>query len=310
MNAQLETPSAQALSGLLNLNKPKGMTSHDVVNRVRRVLGLKKVGHLGTLDPFAEGVLPICVGVDTRLIEYFPDDKAYRATVVFGQSSNTLDCDGILENHPPLPESLNEASIRAILPRFTGTFEQTVPLFSAVKVAGKKLYHYAHAGKTPPVDLPSKTVTISRLELVSFTAGEFPTAVIDVACSSGTYIRALARDIADALATVAHLSALVRTRHGQLRLEDATPLEAFCEASDPVAFLQNPVSVLSLPLVTLSSADRVIALRHGQKIEYLESETTGHIKREALAVLLFETCWVAVARREGDQWSPEKVRAH
>ncbi|MEB3206844.1 MAG: tRNA pseudouridine(55) synthase TruB [Vampirovibrionales bacterium] len=303
-------PPESPLAGLLNLSKPKGMTSHDVVNQVRRALGLKKVGHLGTLDPFAEGVLPVCVGVDTRLIEYFPSDKAYRATLVFGQASNTLDCDGILtDDSPPLPENFSETALKSILPRFIGTLEQTVPLFSAVKVAGKKLYHYAHAGKTPPVPLPSKMVTISHLALVSYDPGQYPQAILDVECSSGTYIRALARDIAEALGTVAHLKALVRTRHGRLTLDEATPLADFCQAKAPSTLLKNPVSALRLPQVKLSELNRAVALQYGQKISYLADETDGHIKREALAVLVFDDSWVAIARREGEHWAPEKVCA-
>lgn len=211
------------------MDKPVGWTSHDVVQWVRRVTGERRTGHLGTLDPFATGVLPIAVGKRiTRMIEYFPDTKAYEAEITFGSTTDTLDCTGkMISIHPEGTSYLTPAMVEDCLPHFTGVIRQQVPLHSAVHVDGKKLYKYAQSGLELPTDkLPVREATIFELILNSFTSAD-PTnnlpakAKVWVRCGSGTYIRSLARDIGDRLGCGAHLTALRRTHHGQLTLAQA-----------------------------------------------------------------------------------------
>lgn len=246
------------MNGFLNLIKPPGMTSHDVVAVVRRTLGVKKVGHTGTLDPGVAGVLPICVGRATRLAEYVAGaDKAYRAEVTFGITTDTQDSFGKVTARKDASH-LKRGDIAYVLTRFQGEIMQTPPMVSAVKVGGKRLYQLAREGQV--VERPARPVTIHRLRLLDFRPGPDPIAYLDVACSKGTYIRTLAADIGDALQVGAHLSYLVRTRSGQFRLEEAYTLEELAQGKVP---LMPPVVALrDMPQVVLSgrAAERV---KHG-----------------------------------------------
>lgn len=248
------------LFGFLNIYKPKGMTSFDVVARLRRVTKIKQIGHTGTLDPFAVGVLPICIGKSTRLIEYLDDDKEYLATVQFGKDTDTYDLDGTVTN--TYDKKINQDDLISILDDFRGEIEQLPPIYSAIKVNGKKLYEYARNGEE--VEIKPRKVFISKLELESFDY-EKQEATILVGCSKGTYIRSIAYDIGQKLDCGGYLTALERTKAGLFNKEHSIPLENFSEISDVMANLVNPLDVLSLPKVELNDIEKE-RVNHGMAI--------------------------------------------
>ena len=218
------------LDGILVVDKPIGPTSHDIVGLVRRLAATKRVGHGGTLDPFASGVLPVFLGRATRVVEFhLGDRKAYRATICFGASSTTDDLEGEL-TVPDGPAPTRE-TIEAGLPGFTGTIRQRPPAYSAIKVGGRRAYAMARAGES--VELKEREVTIESLSLVSWddSEPERPIAVVDVACSAGTYVRALARDLGTAVGNAAYLGALRRTAAGSFGEDTAVSLDAIRSAT-------------------------------------------------------------------------------
>ncbi len=208
------------MQGFLNVYKPKGMTSHDVVAVLRRVTKIKQIGHTGTLDPFAEGVLPICIGKATRLIEYLADDKAYIATLQFGKTTDTYDIEGQFVSQSS--KKVSKDDVINILKKYEGEIEQVPPIYSALKVNGKKLYEYAREGKD--VEIKSRKVVIEKIELLSFD-DELQQAEIYVKCSKGTYIRSLGFDIGNDLEAGAYLSKLVRVQAGDFKLDDSIKLD-------------------------------------------------------------------------------------
>lgn len=217
-------PETGGLEGVLIVAKPAGPTSHDVVALVRRLSGTKRIGHGGTLDPFASGVLPLYLGGATRLVEYhLGDRKRYRATVCFAASSSTDDLDGELT--PVDGPMLSSEAVSAALEAFRGPISQRPPVYSAIQVGGRRAYALAREGS--PQELPERQVTIHELELVAWNADDpaRPIAILDVACSAGTYIRAIARDLGAALGSAAYLGALTRTGSGSFGLEGALSLE-------------------------------------------------------------------------------------
>ena len=211
------------MDGILIVAKAPGPTSHDIVALVRRLAATRRVGHGGTLDPFASGVLPLFLGRATRIAEYhLGDRKAYRATVCFGATSTTDDLEGELTPVPgPAP---SREAVELALPALRGSIVQTPPAFSAVKVAGRRAYALARAGERP--ELTPRKVEIDRLDVVSWNGDDpdRPIAELEIDCSAGTYIRALARDLGAALGSGAYLGALTRTASGPFRLEDAVAL--------------------------------------------------------------------------------------
>ena len=218
------------LDGILVVDKPIGPTSHDIVGLVRRLAATKRVGHGGTLDPFASGVLPVFLGRATRVVEFhLGDRKAYRATICFGASSTTDDLEGEL-TVPDGPAPTRE-TIEAGLPGFTGTIRQRPPAYSAIKVGGRRAYAMARAGES--VELKEREVTIESLSLVSWddSEPERPIAVVDVTCSAGTYVRALARDLGTAVGNAAYLGALRRTAAGSFGEDTAVSLDAIRSAT-------------------------------------------------------------------------------
>lgn len=248
------------LFGFLNIYKPKGMTSFDVVARLRRVTKIKQIGHTGTLDPFAVGVLPICIGKSTRLIEYLDDDKEYLATVQFGKDTDTYDLDGTVTK--TYDKKITQEDLISILDDFRGEIEQLPPIYSAIKVNGKKLYEYARNGEE--VEIKPRKVFISKLELESFDY-EKQEAKILVSCSKGTYIRSIAYDIGQKLDCGGYLTALERTKAGLFNKEHSIPLENFSEISDVMTNLVNPLDVLSLPKVELNDIEKG-RVNHGMAI--------------------------------------------
>ena len=248
------------LFGFLNIYKPKGMTSFDVVAKLRRVTKIRQIGHTGTLDPFAVGVLPICIGKSTRLIEYLEDDKEYFATVQFGKDTDTYDLDGaVVKNYY---NKITQDDLLSVLDDFRGEIEQLPPIYSAIKVNGKKLYEYARKGEE--VEIKSRKVFISKLELVNFDE-EKQEGKILVGCSKGTYIRSIAYDIGQKLSCGGYLTALERAKAGMFTKENSTPLEDFKEFSDVENKLINPLDVLPLPQVKLNDIENE-RVNHGMPI--------------------------------------------
>jgi tRNA pseudouridine55 synthase len=296
------------LDGILVVAKPAGPTSHDVVALVRRLAATKRVGHGGTLDPFAAGVLPVFLGHGTRIVEYhLGDRKAYRATVCFGASSTTDDLEGELT--PATGPALTRAAVEAAIPALTGPISQRPPAFSAVKVGGRRAYAMARAGET--VELASREVTIHALELVSWddTDADRPIAVLDVSCSAGTYVRALARDLGESLGSAAYLGALTRTASGPFTIEDATPLDeirsAAAESPDGLKPFLLPLDtgLDAFPVVTLT-ADELAAVAKGQFIR-----PTGGLPGPADHYRLVgpDGVLVAIASGAAGRLAPDKV---
>jgi len=247
------------LSGVLVVDKPAGPTSHDVVARVKKALGVRRAGHTGTLDPFATGVLPVCVGKATRLARFLSaGEKSYRATVRLGFATSTDDVDGEPLG-PPRPVALDPAALDLACRGLRGEILQVPPMFSARHVAGKRLYEWAREGVA--VTRPPARVTLHALEVVEVRGEEIQ---LDVRCSAGTYVRALARDLGEALGCGAHLSALRRTRSGGLGLEDSVTWEEIGEACLPRL---RPLETLlpELPAVWVNAEGRE-AVRHGRAV--------------------------------------------
>ncbi len=212
------------MDGIFNINKPVGMTSHDVVARVRRLARQRRVGHAGTLDPAASGVLPVCLGQATRIVEYLSESgKCYRATVVFGAVTDTYDAEGEVIRSAPVQVTREE--LEAILPAFLGRQMQMPPLYSAIKVAGQPLYKLARAGVE--VQLQPRPIEIVRLEVIDW---QLPVLTLDVECSKGTYIRSLAYDLGERLGCGAHLGGLIRLRSGPFTLDESLTLEELEQA--------------------------------------------------------------------------------
>lgn len=212
--------------GILNLNKPRGPTSHDIIDRVRRLTGIRRVGHAGTLDPMATGVLLVCIGKATRVSEYLvAGQKVYRARVRLGIATDTYDAEGqVVASTDPV--DTNRAEVEMALAPFRGTIEQVPPMYSALKHKGQPLHKLARQGVE--VKREPRRVEIARLELTEWAP---PECTLEVTCSPGTYVRALAHDLGQALGCGAHLTSLARLASGGFRLKDAVTLDAFAQAS-------------------------------------------------------------------------------
>ena len=249
-------PDNKSLFGFLNIYKPVGMTSHDVVSVLRRVTKIKQIGHTGTLDPFAEGVLPICIGKATRLIEYLQDDKEYLATVQFGAATNTFDLDG--EKVFTSNKKVSRDDIKEGLKNFEGEISQLPPIFSAIKVKGKKLYEYARKGEE--VEIQPRKVVIENIELKNFDE-ELQQAQILLKCSKGTYIRSIANDLGKNLGCGGYLIKLIRTQAGKFRVENSVQLDRI----DVESNLINPLDILSLPKIAVDNDD-LARIKNGMPI--------------------------------------------
>lgn len=278
--------------GVLLIDKPRGITSHDVVNHCRRALGTRRVGHSGTLDPMAEGLLVVAVGAATRFLQYLPlEPKRYRATVRFGVSTDSYDADGAVTSERGTPDDLREVA-EAALPAFRGLIRQTPPMYSAVKMAGKPLYKYAREGQE--VVREPRTVHIATYDLSGWD-GE--TAVAEIECSGGTYVRSLAHDLGETIGTGAHLTALSRHGVGRFRREDAVGLDGISvERLVPLRDALDP-----MPMIEVDPA-QAARIRHGMPLGGLdlpESELFALIEPGGLVF--------AVCRRTGDLLQPECV---
>ncbi|HUS17842.1 MAG TPA: tRNA pseudouridine(55) synthase TruB [Chloroflexia bacterium] len=300
--------NAPALSGILIIDKPAGCTSFDVVARVRRICGVKRVGHAGTLDPLATGVLPICVGPATRLIEFLGDaTKEYLATVHLGATSPTYDAEGPVTVQVADPAFLPpQDALEAALAGFRGPQEQLPPMHSAVQQGGKRLYELARAGLE--VERQPRAIVIHELELCGYAR---PLAELRVACSKGTYIRTLAHDLGVALGCGAYLAGLVRTRHGPFRLADAITLDALAAAAaaGTLATLLRPADSLvqDWPRVDLDAAE-ARRVQQGQALDYAPPAPGDPLRLRVYGpdgALLALVYWEA----EPGRWHPAKVFA-
>ncbi|MCZ8512322.1 tRNA pseudouridine(55) synthase TruB [Paenibacillus filicis] len=260
------------LEGILPVWKPKGFTSHDVVAKVRGIVKIKRIGHTGTLDPDVTGVLPLCIGRATRLVEYIQDlPKAYEANLLLGFSTDTEDLSGaVMEKQEDVKSRLSEELVRRVISRFVGEIEQVPPMYSAVKVDGKRLYELARQGVQ--VERKSRKVTIYGIEILEMNwSGEFPAVRFRVECSKGTYIRTLCVDIGRALGVPAVMGELVRVSTGRIGPESCLTLEQIAELHRSgeleSRLLPSEQAMSHLPSVRLNAEQARRALL-GQKIPW------------------------------------------
>ena len=275
------------MDGIINVLKPSGMTSHDVVSFIRKTFNMKKVGHTGTLDPNAAGVLPICIGKATRVAEYFNDfNKSYRGELTLGYSTDTQDKYGtILEKGKD--RQVTEEEVINVFNDFKGNLEQIPPMYSAIKYNGKKLYELAREGKT----IERKTRKISIYDMNIIKNYENKRILFDVECSKGTYVRTLCHDIGERLETLGHMSFLIRTKVGNFCIKDAYTLEEITEFKE-----NNKLEDILKPLDTPLFQYREIvfdekylnALRNGVKLR-IDENIKKYEKREILRVYCEKT---------------------
>ena len=246
--------------GFLNVYKHRGITSFDVIAKLRRITGIKQIGHAGTIDPFAAGVLPISIGKATRLIEYLTHEKVYIATIQFGKNTNTYDLDG--EVVETFDKKVTQIELDSILDNFIGEISQFPPIYSAIKVNGKKLYEYAR--QNIDVEIKPRKVVIKSIELLNFDEYN-QIAVIKVNCNQGTYIRSLAFDIGKSLCCGAYLVGLERIQSGKFVKDDSIKLEDLTSKKVILDNLINPINILEYPVLELSETEKNKVI-HGNDI--------------------------------------------
>lgn len=294
------------INGIVVVNKPQNWTSHDCVAVVRRVIGVKRVGHTGTLDPMATGVLPVCVGTAARINEYLDyDTKTYACVMKLGIITDTLDIWGEILEERPVPK-INEAAITETIMGFTGEISQIPPKYSALKVAGKKLYEYARAGQEveiKPRKINIKHISVNNIDLenkeISFT----------VECSKGTYIRSLCADIGEKLGCGACMSGLVRTKTGVFTLDDAVDIEAVKKMSREE--LVSKLFPTDYPLVQFGrvelSANRAKDFVNGKKIPKRDLTIVRESSRDDFYNVYFNDTFLGVAKLVKGVLSAHKV---
>jgi tRNA pseudouridine55 synthase len=285
--------------GFLVVDKPSGISSNQVVTRVRRATGVKKVGHAGTLDPSATGVLVLAIGKVTRLIRYIQElPKEYLATAQFGVATDTLDADGAVLSREPM--DLEQGEVERAAARFVGTVHQVPPMVSAVKHEGRRLYELAREGEI--VEREARPVTIHELEILSVGPGPYPEVELRVVCGKGTYVRTLADDLARVLGGAAHLTHLRRTRIGSLTASEAMPLENLDRWED---HLLSPGQALGdMPVLEV---DEVTAAGVGHGMRFVDEEMAAAPDDTPYRVVNGDGRLLAVYRRVGEQARPEVV---
>jgi tRNA pseudouridine55 synthase len=288
------------VSGVLVVDKPVGLTSHDVVQIIRKGTGIRRAGHTGTLDPRASGVLVVLVGPAVRLSEYVSaSDKRYQATIRLGQSTNTYDSEGVVSGEPVDVSKLSEEAFEDLLQGFIGEIQQVPPAYSAVKVKGKKAYERARNGEE--VELEPRTINVYSLELLEWAP---PETVIDVFCSSGTYVRSLANDLGENLGVGAHLVGLRRTKSGRFTLRDAVSLrrlrDSFATGEWSQFLIPASEALGDWPAVELS-AEEVDKLRHGHRVA-AEKGSNGWAR-----AITEQGDLVALIEHVDGEWQPRKV---
>ncbi|MBE9221154.1 tRNA pseudouridine(55) synthase TruB [Cyanobacterium stanieri LEGE 03274] len=254
------------MMGFINLHKPKGFSSHDCVAKVRRILHTKKVGHGGTLDPLATGVLPMAVGKATRLLQFLPTKKAYRARIRFGVVTTTDDLEGEIIRQDKCPD-LKLENVANFIPHFVGNIVQIPPIYSAIKQGGKKLYELARQGKD--VEIIPRNVEIFEINIINWDSGDYPELDVEIVCGAGTYIRAIARDLGERVGTGATLAKLERTLSCNLEIKNSVTLEVLeKEKKDDKLFLIKPDLLLeNLPTINLNDNESM-RWQQGQKLKF------------------------------------------
>jgi len=264
--AQYKRPPRENVHGIVLLNKPVGDSSNGILQKVIRIFNAKKGGHTGALDPFATGLLPICLGEATKVSGLLLEsDKRYTATLRLGEKSDTGDTEGEIIQTLAVPELTTE-KIESVFKQFTGDIQQVPPMYSALKHEGKPLYYYARKGIE--IERPARPITIKSLNLVSFSQEQI---VFDVLCTKGTYVRTLGEDIAEALGTVGHLTALHRTQTGSLSGDDMITLEEI-EQQKQACLKPLDISLGHLQRIDLD-AQQTQLIKYGQKLEMPQPET-------------------------------------
>ena len=289
-------------SGFVLVDKAGGWTSHDVVAKCRRILGLRRIGHAGTLDPMATGLLVLGFGRATRLLRFVTDlPKEYEATACFGVATDSLDADGEVTERAPM--SIDREDVVGAMDQFRGEILQKPPMVSAVKVGGKRLHELARRGEK--VERPARRVGVNRLLLEGFTAGPFPEVRLRIVGGSGLYVRVLADDLAKALGGRAHLTFLRRVASGSLRVEEARTIEQLVclgeEGRMAEAVLEPTAALSHLPSVSVDH-EKAVRVRNGQRLPSLP-DLDGHVRVTADGRLL------AIYRASDDRLVPEVVLA-
>jgi tRNA pseudouridine55 synthase len=293
-----------AISGILVVDKPVGLTSHDVVDIVRRGTNIRRAGHTGTLDPRASGVLVILIGPAVRLSEFVSaSDKRYQAILRLGSATDTYDAEGHFTRQPVTsPVDVTEAQFDEVLQRFIGEIEQTPPPYSAVKVHGRKAYEMAREGEE--VELAPRKINVFHLEVLEWAP---PEVVIDVHCSSGTYVRSLANDVGNALGCGAYLVGLRRTKSGRFSLRDATPLRKLQEAftaGNWYQYLIPAAEALAEWSAVELNPDEVEEIKHGHRVKAAADAKPGLVRGVSMAGELIAIMGLDEATLE---WQPKKV---
>jgi tRNA pseudouridine55 synthase len=294
-----------AISGALVVDKPVGMTSHDVVQAIRNGTGLRRAGHTGTLDPRASGVLVILIGPAVRLSEYVSaSDKRYQAIIRLGGSTDTFDAEGLVTPTKD-PVNVTEAQFEEALKTFIGEIEQTPPPYSAVKVQGRKAYEMAREGEE--VELAPRKITVHHLEVLEWAP---PEVVIDVHCSSGTYVRSLANDLGVMLGCGAYLVGLRRTKSGRFSLRDSVPLRKLQEAFTAGNWYQYLIPAAEAlgdwPAVELNP-DEVEGVRHGHRVKVVGDPTETKVRGVSTQGELVALMEITINEDGSREWQPKKV---
>ena len=294
-----------AISGALVVDKPVGMTSHDVVQAIRNGTGLRRAGHTGTLDPRASGVLVILVGPAVRLSEYVSaSDKRYQAIIRLGGSTDTFDAEGLVTPTKD-PVNVTETQFEEALKTFVGEIEQTPPPYSAVKVQGRKAYEMAREGEE--VELAPRKITVHHLEVLEWAP---PEVVIDVHCSSGTYVRSLANDLGVMLGCGAYLVGLRRTKSGRFSLRDSVPLRKLQEAFTAGNWYQYLIPAAEAlgdwPAVELNP-DEVEGVRHGHRVKVVGEPTETKVRGVSTQGELVALMEITINADGSREWQPKKV---
>jgi tRNA pseudouridine55 synthase len=297
------------LDGILNINKPWGKTSFSIVAMVKRLSGERRVGHAGTLDPAATGVLPVCLGRGTRVIEFLVDTtKTYRAQIELGVATDTYDSSGQITQQGD-PSSINQPQLETALNSFQGSIQQTPPMYSAVKHRGQPLYELARAGIK--VERKSRLVKIHRLELISW---QPPVVTVEVECGKGTYIRSLAHDLGQSLGCGAHLRSLTRTRCGLFDIKDAISISQLEEAFR-YGYLQYFVYPIDIVLqhhsaiVVNNATEDIIKKGSPLSLEHSGTGENGYPAQNYCRAYTLDGYFLGVLHREPEkgQWQPKKV---
>lgn len=281
--------------GFLNINKPSGITSHKVISILRKITGIKQIGHAGTLDPLASGVLPVAIGKASKLIDYLPSDKSYRVGMYLGMTSDSFDTEGVITKNDC--EKVTIEQVESALPKFRGEIKQVPPAFSAVHYNGKRLYELARSGKIPE-DIPARDIIIYKNELVDFDY-ENQILRLDISCSKGTYIRTIVNDLGEMLGCGAVMFELTRTEAASMKLENALDLKETLQKDEIIENLVKPQDVLPLTQIEISPDDFKKVL-NGNKFE-----NTYKVSGEIL--LLKENNLVALAHADEKFIQPKKV---